>query len=112
MFEFTNLIKTSFPSPDASSSNEAVHLQQRLRSLSTELVTLRNRLHVSQPGGKPEKGPSSPTAPAVPPRTSLGQTLSQVNQHSSAANCHSLKATALVHQRPHNGSSRHISRGE
>lgn len=33
-------------SPDASSSNEAVHLQQRLRSLSTELVTLRNRLHV------------------------------------------------------------------
>ncbi|XP_044736461.1 unconventional myosin-X [Chrysoperla carnea] len=31
---------------DASSSNEAVHLQQRLRSLSTELVTLRNRLHV------------------------------------------------------------------
>ncbi|XP_071447803.1 unconventional myosin-XIX [Hetaerina americana] len=36
---------------DASSSNEAVHLQQRLRSLSTELVTLRNRLHVSQPNG-------------------------------------------------------------
>ncbi|XP_030380655.1 unconventional myosin-IXAa [Scaptodrosophila lebanonensis] len=31
---------------DASSSNEAVHLQQRLKSLSTELVTLRNRLHV------------------------------------------------------------------
>lgn len=35
---------------DASSSNEAVHLQQCLRSLSTELSTLRNRLHVSQPG--------------------------------------------------------------
>lgn len=35
---------------DASSSNEAVHLQQRLRSLSTELVTLRNRLHVGNPG--------------------------------------------------------------
>lgn len=31
---------------DASSSNEAVHLQQRLKSLSTELLTLRNRLHV------------------------------------------------------------------
>ncbi|XP_062546068.1 myosin-I heavy chain isoform X2 [Armigeres subalbatus] len=30
---------------DASSSNEAVHLQQRLKSLSSELVTLRNRLH-------------------------------------------------------------------
>ncbi|EAT35379.1 AAEL012449-PA [Aedes aegypti] len=29
----------------ASSSNEAVHLQQRLKSLSSELVTLRNRLH-------------------------------------------------------------------
>lgn len=33
---------------DASSSNEAVHLQQRLKSLSSELVTLRNRLHVDQ----------------------------------------------------------------
>ncbi|XP_065342455.1 unconventional myosin-IXb isoform X1 [Cloeon dipterum] len=29
-------------------SNEAVHLQQRLRSLSSELVTLRSRLHVGQ----------------------------------------------------------------
>ncbi|XP_055389297.1 unconventional myosin-Ia isoform X2 [Condylostylus longicornis] len=37
-------------STDASSSNEAVHLQQRLKSLSTELVTLRNRLHVGQTG--------------------------------------------------------------
>jgi hypothetical protein len=36
---------------DASSSNEAVHLQQRLKSLSTELVTLRNRLHVGQTAG-------------------------------------------------------------
>lgn len=41
-----------FGHTDASSSNEAVHLQQRLKSLSTELVTLRNRLHV---------GPASPT---------------------------------------------------
>lgn len=31
------------------SSNEAVHLQQKLKSLSTELVTLRNRLHVNGP---------------------------------------------------------------
>lgn len=56
---------------DASSSNEAVHLQQRLKSLSTELVTLRNRLHVGQPpnsGKSPEKGHG---APAVPPRTTL-----------------------------------------
>lgn len=35
---------------DASSSNEAVHLQQRLKSLSTELLTLRNRLHVGPAG--------------------------------------------------------------
>lgn len=35
------------------SSNEAVHLQQRLKSLSTELVTLRNRLHVGQQVGGP-----------------------------------------------------------
>ncbi|XP_072390346.1 unconventional myosin-Ia isoform X2 [Diabrotica undecimpunctata] len=64
---------------DASSSNEAVHLQQRLRSLSTELVTLRNRLHVQ--GGQPAtvkggSGPIPPLAPvstapqpAVPPRS-------------------------------------------
>ncbi|CAG9837277.1 unnamed protein product [Diabrotica balteata] len=64
---------------DASSSNEAVHLQQRLRSLSTELVTLRNRLHVQ--GGQPATvkgggGPVPPLAPvstapqpAVPPRS-------------------------------------------
>ncbi|KAG1680496.1 Unconventional myosin-XV [Nymphon striatum] len=37
---------------DASSSNEAVHLQQRLRHLSSELVTLRNRLHVGASGGQ------------------------------------------------------------
>lgn len=36
---------------DASSSNEAVHLQQRLKSLSTELLTLRNRLHVGPTAG-------------------------------------------------------------
>ncbi|KAM7296005.1 unconventional myosin-VIIa [Ixodes scapularis] len=41
---------SSTSSSDASSSNEAVHLQQRLKSLSTELVTLRNRLHVSEAG--------------------------------------------------------------
>lgn len=98
---------------DASSSNEAVHLQQRLRSLSTELVTLRNRLHVSQPasasgpaGGtsgplskSPEKGcaPSSP-APAVPPRTTLPPSgaVSHGIGHSAG---HTLTASAIVH--PH-----------
>lgn len=43
------MLKLNFSVADASSSNEAVHLQQRLRSLSTELVTLRNRLHVQNP---------------------------------------------------------------
>lgn len=90
-----------------------MHLQQRLRSLSTELVTLRNRLHVNQPpnnsgpnGGasaplskSPEKGgvPSSP-APAVPPRTTLplSGTLPHGLGHPSG---HTLTASAIVH--PH-----------
>ncbi|KAH8378149.1 hypothetical protein KR093_009621, partial [Drosophila rubida] len=38
--------KTTGNITDASSSNEAVHLQQRLKSLSTELLVMRNRLHV------------------------------------------------------------------
>lgn len=51
-----------------------MHLQQRLRSLSTELVTLRNRLHVQGAPAAPPKTQSSggPVAPApqpvVPPR--------------------------------------------
>ncbi|KAL1491573.1 hypothetical protein ABEB36_012148 [Hypothenemus hampei] len=60
---------------DASSSNEAVHLQQRLRSLSTELVTLRNRLHVQQPPLKSEAANNTPQKlaqngrqPHIPPR--------------------------------------------
>lgn len=48
MREFLFCIFLPFFSIDASSSNEAVHLQQRLKSLGSELVTLRNRLHVSQ----------------------------------------------------------------
>ncbi|KPJ02200.1 hypothetical protein RR46_03475 [Papilio xuthus] len=61
---------------DASSSNEAVHLQRRLLSLSSELVTLRNHLHV---GGAGAAGPSvgatgsasGSAQPAVPPRAPL-----------------------------------------
>lgn len=96
---------------DASSSNEAVHLQQRLRSLSTELVTLRNRLHVSQPANasgpangssgplspkSPEKGgaPASP-APAVPPRTTLPPVSHGIGHPAG----HTLTASAIVH--PH-----------
>ncbi|XP_016770058.2 unconventional myosin-IXb isoform X2 [Apis mellifera] len=109
----TWLLQRSKLSSDASSSNEAVHLQQRLRSLSTELVTLRNRLHVNQPPNNsgpnsaasaplsksPEKGgvPSSP-APAVPPRTTLpiSGTLPHTLGHPSG---HTLTASAIVH--PH-----------
>ncbi|CAG9560854.1 unnamed protein product [Danaus chrysippus] len=68
----------TFLSTDASSSNEAVHLQRRLLSLSSELVTLRNHLHVggaaAGPGTQSVPGPagSPPGAqPAVPPRAPL-----------------------------------------
>ncbi|BFF93646.1 unconventional myosin-IXb [Drosophila madeirensis] len=53
---------------DASSSNEAVHLQQRLKSLSTELVTLRNRLHVGQGQGQGQaQGQTNGTQPQGAP---------------------------------------------
>lgn len=50
---------------DASSSNEAAHLQQKLKSLSTELVTLRNRLHV--PASTTTNEHDLDTTPQVPP---------------------------------------------
>nr|XP_032520752.1 unconventional myosin-IXb [Danaus plexippus plexippus] len=62
---------------DASSSNEAVHLQRRLLSLSSELVTLRNHLHVggaaAGPGTAASGAAGSPPGaqPAVPPRAPL-----------------------------------------
>ncbi|XP_022697034.1 myosin-IIIb-like isoform X1 [Varroa jacobsoni] len=37
------------PRPDASSQNEAAHYQQRLKSISSELVTLRKRVSVALP---------------------------------------------------------------
>ncbi|XP_049273650.1 unconventional myosin-Vb-like [Rhipicephalus sanguineus] len=49
----------------ASSSNEAVHLQQRLKSLSCELVTLRNRLHVTEAGAGGAPPPAAPPASSV-----------------------------------------------
>ncbi|XP_075226131.1 unconventional myosin-IXb-like dachs [Lycorma delicatula] len=74
---------------DASSSNEAVHLQQRLRSLSTELVTLRNRLHVQGQGqGQPAASPANQQAASVlQPIPS--------NQHS---NTHPATSTAVINQ--------------
>ncbi|KAK0180000.1 hypothetical protein PV327_005688 [Microctonus hyperodae] len=101
---------------NASSSNEAVHLQQRLRSLSTELVTLRNRLHVSQPGNNSGTGGNGSNnasatgtignnggsgggltsscnekgattpAPAVPPRNALSHTNNNINNNNNNGN--------------------------
>lgn len=67
---FTELQKfweTETKLQDASSSNEAVHLQRRLLSLTSELVTLRNHLHVGA-GGAGTTGGAAGTQPAVPPR--------------------------------------------
>ncbi|XP_043288303.1 unconventional myosin-IXb isoform X2 [Venturia canescens] len=106
---------------DASSSNEAVHLQQRLRSLSTELVTLRNRLHVSQPGGATSPGAAAGSpgigekgsapgsgAPAVPPRTILPSHANSVNSSTlnnpSNANGSGI-GNAILHQHPPIGHS-------
>ncbi|KAI5717245.1 hypothetical protein M8J77_002562 [Diaphorina citri] len=70
---------------DASSSNEAVHLQQRLRSLSTELVTLRNKLHVQAPPTAPPIKPSLP--PVAPGNTGPAPLLYKpIPQHQKAAN--------------------------
>ena len=106
-----------------------MHLQQRLKSLSTELVTLRNRLHVSQPGNNsgpagatcspltksPGKSVSSP-APAVPPRTTLplggngGNGTSGTNGTNGTHNIghpsgHTLTASAIVHPHANHGTS-------
>ncbi|XP_044580374.1 unconventional myosin-IXb isoform X2 [Cotesia glomerata] len=112
-------------SSDASSSNEASHLQQRLKTLSTELVTLRNRLHVSQPGSNgpnavngtiaspglgsgsggvgPAVGTITASACEKPPTTAAPavpprNTLSHAHPigHSSG---HSVTASAIIH--PH-----------
>jgi len=47
---------------DASSSNEAVHLQQRLRNLSSELVSLRTKLHVTQTSSNPSINGQTPAS--------------------------------------------------
>ncbi|VVC29843.1 Hypothetical protein CINCED_3A016888 [Cinara cedri] len=62
---FTELQKfweTEIKLQDASCSNEAVHLQQRLRSLSTELVTLRNSLNQGQGAAGGQGGCPQPAA--------------------------------------------------
>ena len=83
--------KLSFPvltlhlysKPDASSSNEAVHLQQRLKSLSTELVTLRNRLHVTGStanGALPSNGIALPGCANDRPEVRLRHAAAQIHR--------------------------------
>uniref|UniRef100_A0A182NAV1 Uncharacterized protein n=1 Tax=Anopheles dirus TaxID=7168 RepID=A0A182NAV1_9DIPT len=67
---------------DASSSNEAVHLQQRLKSLSSELVTLRNRLHT---GGQPGPGTGGPNGGGVPVGASVVSPTSGPNSNGAGA---------------------------
>ncbi|XP_058819970.1 myosin-I heavy chain isoform X2 [Topomyia yanbarensis] len=72
---------------DASSSNEAVHLQQKLKSLSTELVTLRSRLHT---GGQTTTtgGPNGAVAvssPVVTPATTPNTNPQTLGGHGTTA---------------------------
>ncbi|XP_037959001.1 myosin-G heavy chain-like, partial [Teleopsis dalmanni] len=71
---------------DASSSNEAVHLQQRLKSLSTELVTLRNRLHVGQGQGVGGTGTGATNAGATLNATQSGPIAADLNLNASSPN--------------------------
>ncbi|XP_003739021.1 unconventional myosin-IXa [Galendromus occidentalis] len=64
---------------DASSQNEAVHLQQRLKSLSSELVTLRKRLSVAQPVDSFSVPPPPPPPPLdTKPATSTYENIGDI----------------------------------
>ncbi|XP_039226411.1 unconventional myosin-IXa isoform X1 [Drosophila yakuba] len=99
---------------DASSSNEAVHLQQRLKSLSTELVTLRNRLHV---GHGPGQGQSQGNgAQPVPPGPNAGPKANNFDLNASSPNLNlsssgaGLSATAVQqHANGHHTTSKNHS---
>ncbi|XP_017068583.2 LOW QUALITY PROTEIN: unconventional myosin-IXb [Drosophila eugracilis] len=105
--------KTTGNITDASSSNEAVHLQQRLKSLSTELVTLRNRLHVGHGPGQNQsqangsQSHSSPTGPNAGPKANnfdLNASSPNLNLSSSGAG---LSATAVQqHANGHHSASK------
>ncbi|XP_060869911.1 unconventional myosin-IXa isoform X2 [Metopolophium dirhodum] len=69
---------------DASCSNEAVHLQQRLRSLSTELVTLRNSLNQGQGAAAAHGGQGCPQPAAV--KQSTGSNYTGNNNNNSNNN--------------------------
>ena len=54
---------------DATTTGEQVNLQTQLKSLSTEIVTLRSRLHVpgEQPNGEVPAGAQNPPTMVRPP---------------------------------------------
>ncbi|KAH8266593.1 hypothetical protein KR018_002731, partial [Drosophila ironensis] len=87
--------KTTGNITDASSSNEAVHLQQRLKSLSTELVTLRNRLHVGQGQGQASNFELNASSPNL-----TGLSASALQQHANGQQAASKNQTL-----PSNGGS-------
>ncbi|XP_037074350.1 myosin-I heavy chain-like [Pollicipes pollicipes] len=70
---------------DTSSSNEAASLHQRLRSLSSELVTLRSRLHVSPPPLPPAAAQPPPAAAQPPPAAPPAAADAAAPQPTSAA---------------------------
>lgn len=85
---------------DASSSNEAVHLQQRLRSLSSELLTLKNRLQVQgENGSAPSAEQPNPTGAAAPLHTSHATTNNVINAINT---CHNQSSNVLPPTLPKN----------
>ncbi|XP_058058958.1 unconventional myosin-Ia [Anopheles bellator] len=83
---------------DASSSNEAVHLQQRLKSLSSELVTLRNRLHTN--GGQPTGAGNGPNG-GVPGGVGAAGVVSPTATATQNGTQHSTPASAAVNLANH-----------
>lgn len=92
-------------STDASSSNEAVHLQQRLKSLSTELVTLRNRLHVGQISNNSTTLPSSKATGTNAEHNTLANNTSTLSRNSCNGATSSRAFANSSNQNSHNNSS-------
>ncbi|KAL5281767.1 Myo20 family protein [Megaselia abdita] len=90
---------------DASSSNEAVHLQQRLKSLSTELVTLRNRLHVGQIPNNSTTIPSSKATGANAEHSTLANNTSTLSRNSCNGPTSSRAFANTSNQNSHNNNS-------
>ncbi|XP_054082848.1 myosin-G heavy chain isoform X3 [Zeugodacus cucurbitae] len=86
---------------DASSSNEAVHLQQRLKSLSTELVTLRNRLHVGQ--GQQQQNNSNSN------NNNNNSNNNNNNSHNNTSNCNVTTVSNLQQHQQQQQQQQHVN---